>query len=256
MYRPLVVTVGVRLASLHLASATIAGIRSIVGDTRYALHLLYPHPDPELAADILRSHDVPATADTDPNLPFYNTPGAPVAVRRHLIQADVRVDPRAVCYRGDWEEFLRGIEAAGAEAVGAGDAVRPVPLHLRYDHLIHHRHGYQDGLLQQPVPGAVEGLRRLLDSGLYAISIGTQRTHTPAITAWLWNLGLPAEDDLEPNRVTWEGRGRLLVTRNVLQTSVNGETAAYVPPADDSWGAIHGHLAEAYDTLKCRLAAS
>lgn len=82
-----------------------------------------------------------------------------------------------------------------------------------FDGVVHaYSKGWQGGqIYDEPVPGAIDGLRALMERD--AVYICTARAWLDPVAAWLNKHGVPALVDTSgETRLLWEERGRLLVT--------------------------------------------
>jgi hypothetical protein len=94
-------------------------------------------------------------------------------------------------------------------------AERPQTVAVDFDGVIHwYRDGWADGTIyDQPVPGAVEGLRRLQER--YAVFVFTSR-EVEQVVPWLEGLGLDVAADGPPWPVFWNSQEQILVTNRKL----------------------------------------
>jgi trehalose-6-phosphatase len=90
---------------------------------------------------------------------------------------------------------------------------RPRTLAVDFDGVVHaYSHGWRDGTIYDPpLPGALEGLRALMDR--YAVYIHTTR-RADDVAAWLRDRGF--ECRTEHDGEFWDERGVLLVTDRKL----------------------------------------
>lgn len=84
-----------------------------------------------------------------------------------------------------------------------------------FDGVIHaYSKGWQDGsIYDAPHPGALDGLRKLMDH--YAVFVHTSRD-TLAVAAWLASHGMTVATDPAADVRFWTERGVLLVTQRKL----------------------------------------
>ncbi|MFJ8444019.1 hypothetical protein [Kitasatospora griseola] len=83
--------------------------------------------------------------------------------------------------------------------------------------LVLHDQGWQDGRIYgEPIPGALEALRALLELRAVFVVTARSREHHANIAAWLVGHGFDAEVDDAPDRSYWTTRGRILVTNKKL----------------------------------------
>ncbi|GLW58112.1 hypothetical protein [Kitasatospora phosalacinea] len=128
------------------------------------------------------------------------------------------------------------IESAATQAVG-----------IDFDlTLIAHDQGWKDGRIYgEPIPGALEALRELLDLRAVFVVTARSREHHPNIAAWLSAHGFDAEVDDDPDRSHWTTRGTVLVTNKKLGA------ACYI---DDRAVTFTGDWTEALATALHRMA--
>ncbi|MFI6158160.1 ASCH domain-containing protein [Kitasatospora sp. NPDC051170] len=84
--------------------------------------------------------------------------------------------------------------------------------------VVEHRNGWQDGRIYgDPIPGALEAVRRLMACRSVFCVTARHRRYHPAVAAWFVRHGIPAVVDADPDRAYWFGDGgRLLVTNKKL----------------------------------------
>ncbi|MQS17888.1 ASCH domain-containing protein [Streptomyces kaniharaensis] len=106
--------------------------------------------------------------------------------------------------------------------------------------VVAHRDGWQDGRIYgDPIPGALEAVRRLMACRSVFCVTARHRRYHPAVAAWFVRHGIPAVVDEDPDRAYWHG-DKLLVTNKKLGAALyiddralafTGDWAAALPEA-------------------------
>ncbi|MFE2352379.1 hypothetical protein [Kitasatospora cineracea] len=112
--------------------------------------------------------------------------------------------------------------------------------------LVQHDQGWQDGRIYgEPIPGALEALRALLELRAVFVVTARSREHHANIADWLTGHGFDAEVDDDPDRSHWTTRNVVLVTNKKLGA------ACYI---DDRAVTFTGDWTEALATARHRMA--
>lgn len=237
--RPL--TVGLR-ANTILGAPTVEVavevVQRVSQESEYAVHVLTPPAQVEFVHHLLTKQGINAEINLDRERQFWNSPDT-VLVTSSVIQGDVRVGRGVISFGGDWDRTLEEIR----ELPGTYSS----SILLRFDGLVHDRRGYQQGRLQEDVPGALEALRSLLIAG-HVLHISTQRptAQLADIATWLMERGVPAVADDSPT--FWSETGTVLVTGSVLATDLDIETRALTLHGND-WGPVLAELPKRRESL-------
>ena len=220
---------------------TLETILQAARDCRYALHLRAASGK---AATAVRSLGLPLTVEKEPR--DFWTDARVVLVTDQVVQADVRVQTGVTTYEGDWAVLRQQIEAAA----GTGGTVV-----LRFDHVCHDRRGWQDGQLQEPVPGMPANLRLLLADPRLTLVVSTQRASQLAdIAKWFEGLDLPAVPD-SVGMSAQVAPGRLLVTSRTVTGDLYVEASGRAVSIKQGQEAVMAYLAAAHRSMLGRFRA-
>ncbi|MDW6058150.1 hypothetical protein SAZ11_08610 [Streptomyces sp. FXJ1.4098] len=88
---------------------------------------------------------------------------------------------------------------------------------LGFDHVFHDRNeGWRGGAIYgEPVPGSIEGVKRILATPGKSVFTITIRENLDEIVEWFEGHGVPAVADAGEERQYWHDQDRLLVTRRL-----------------------------------------
>ncbi|WP_127452808.1 hypothetical protein [Streptomyces sp. B29(2018)] len=222
-----------RAAAADLALDTTLGhVRLLAEHRLYAAHILTPRSQLDRVHELLTTLGIRAQVNDDPDRQFWNDTET-VLVTDSLVQGDIRVGRGIVLYQGDWDQTVRQLTLL---ADG-----QPRNVVSRYDGVIHDRRGWQEGRLQDHVPGAPEKVLALLEAG-HRVHIATQRpvAQLPEIADWLIERGVPAVASTSLER--WDRTGAVLVTNAVLPAELEIENRAANLTRSD-WGPVMDEIA-------------